>query len=588
MKEDYNPKESPTKIQKPSSYLDEDKDIDLKTDQMVDDIVAKEGDDLLVAEDERVTKAFSPEKADWKQKIKDFFRRWWQNPVAKKFTIAGAVLVFVLLFVIPFTRYFILNTIGIRSSSTLRILDDSTQQPLNNVSVNLRGKSAQTDKEGKVTLKNLKLGSTTMVVEKRGFAKISKKIVLGWGSNPQGIIKLSPQGTQFSFSITDYLSSKPIPKIEATSGDASALSDEKGIIKLTLEKPEDTVQVSIKAEGYREEKITFSGQTKDVQNVKMVPGRSHAFISKRSGKYDLYRIDIDGKNEQIVLAGTGSERSDIDLVMHPSDNLTAVVSTRDKVYNNDGYLMSTLTIIDLTNSTTTKVDASERIQIVNWVGNRLIYVKVVAGASAANAARNRLISYDYKTKVSTDIASANYFNDIQVIGGKVYYAAAASYIPGSSLGLYRVDGDGSNKKTILQQEVNNLFRSEYKKLDIAEGAQWFSYNIPNSSVTKLAGAPSNPENRVYMDSPDQKHSIWVDKRDGKGVLINLDIDAAKESVLKNQNGIKNPVYWLNNNTLVYRYNNGQETADYAISIDGGESKKIKDSTDTGGIDKWYY
>lgn len=51
----------------------------------------------------------------------------------------------------------------------------------------------------------------------------------------------------------------------------------------------------------------------------MAPSRKHVFISKRSGTYDVYKVDVDGKNEEKVLSGTGSERPDaIALSIHPT------------------------------------------------------------------------------------------------------------------------------------------------------------------------------------------------------------------------------------------------------------------------------
>ena len=39
----------------------------------------------------------------------------------------------------------------------------------------------------------------------------------------------------------------------------------------------------------------------------MVPAQPAVFVSRASGKYDLYRIDLDGKNKRLLLAATGNE-----------------------------------------------------------------------------------------------------------------------------------------------------------------------------------------------------------------------------------------------------------------------------------------
>ena len=558
------------------------------SDEVVDDIVAKEGDELIEAHDERLAEAFKPEDTSKWDKVKNFFARWWQNPVARWSTIAGLVGVLITLIAIPPSRYFMLNTVGVRSKASVAVLDDSTQQPLKNVRVSVGGQTGETDKDGNVQLAHVRLGGSQLVIEKRGFASSTKKITVGWGSNPLGTMKLTPQGTQFVLSVSDFLSKKPIAKAEATSGEASAISDDKGLIKITIDKPEDTVEVSIKLDGYREEKAKFSSTTKDTQNVKLVPDQQHAFVSKRSGKYDVYKIDVDGKNEQLALAGTGSEREDITLVVNSSKRVAALVSTRDNKHNTDGYLLSSLTLINLKDNGIINVVQSERVQVIGWSGSKLIYVQIAAGTSAANPKRNRIMSYDYDTRVVKELAAANYFNDMQVVGSKLYYSASSAYQPAGSTGLFRVDTNGENRQNITTEEVWSMSRSSYDHLTLALQQKWQDLQISNNKLTTLSGAPASQSNRIYADSPDGKHTVWVDSRDGKGVLVSYDQANNKDTTARTQNGLTNPVTWINNSTLVYRVNSGQETADYVMSIDGGDPMKIKDVTNTTGVDRWYY
>jgi hypothetical protein len=47
----------------------------------------------------------------------------------------------------------------------------------------------------------------------------------------------------------------------------------------------------------------------------LVPDRKTVFVAKDSGKYDLYKSYVDGKNREVLLKGTGSENSNIALAM---------------------------------------------------------------------------------------------------------------------------------------------------------------------------------------------------------------------------------------------------------------------------------
>ena len=338
----------------------------------------------------------------------------------------------------------------------------------------------------------------------------------------------------------------------------------------------------------RDEIVKTDADNRSEQEVKVVPSRKSIFITKRSGKYDVYKVDVDGNNEQQVLAGTGTERDDMTLMSHPTDEVAVLVSTRDNKRNQDGFLLSTLTLIDLKENSANSISQSERIQVVDWVGERLIYVQIAQGTSAASPQRHRLMSYNYKTDENKEIASSNYFNDVSVVRGKVYYAPSSAYQPGNSSGMFRVDSDGGNKQTVVGQEVWNFFRTSFENLTLSVGNDWYNYKLGDKAPTKLQGQPASLISRIYVDSPDGKSSLWVDNRDGKGVLLAYEPDSQNEKTLRTQSGLKNPARWLNNKVVIYRINTEQETADYALSLDGGEPKKIRDVTNTGGVDSWYY
>ncbi len=559
------------------------------TDAVVDDIVAHESDDLLAAEDKELNQAFSNTPLSLGQKMKRSLNAWRNNPKARWLTIGALLIIVCLGILIPATRYAALNSMGVRSSSTITVLDSSTQQPLKNVSVTMAGKQGVTDENGKVSLSKLRLGKTNLVIEKKAFAQELRPMTLGWGSNPLGDVSIKPVGTQYSFMVTDYLSGKPLVKAEAFGGEADAISDEKGQLKLTVDKNAPaTLEVVIKKDGYRDQKIQVNNNKTATQTVKMVSQHAQSFITKRSGKYDVYKVDIDGANEKLVLAGTGKERDDLALIPHAASDMSALVSTRENKHNSDGYLLSNLVLINLSDNSTNTIVESERIQVLDWSGDNLVFAQIAAGSSAASPKRHRLTSYNTKTNTSKEIAASNYFNDVTFANGKLFYAPSSNNLGGGLAGLYKVTPDGTDRQTVLPQEVWNIFRTSYDHLTVSQQQHWFDYKLGNVIATKLPGEPANPVNRLYVDSPDGKHSLWVDSRDGKGVLINYDVTGDKDTILKTQSGLTNPVYWIDDHTVVYRIKTPQETADYALSIDGGDPHKLKDVSNAAGIGTWYY
>lgn len=562
------------------------------TDKAVNDIMASDSDAVLEAEDEtKLSEAFSGKKPSLKDKIRRFLKDGWGNPRYRWLTlIALGALLFIVLAVPP-SRYFLLNTAGVRASASLTVLDEKTLQPLKNVTVSLASQSGKTDNDGKVKLAHLKLGSSKLVIERRAFAKIEKTFTVGWGSNPLGDFRLTPTGSQYVFKVTDFLSDKPIAKAEAVSDEFSALADEQGKIVLTIDKTSDQdIKVSLNADTYRSQQLTLSSDQHNEQSVKLVPDRKEVFVSKRSGKLDVYKVDVDGQNEEKLLSGTGFEHEDgLALSVHPTDEVAAYVSTRDNKRNQDGFVLSQLYLIDINTGTPTLVDSSELIQIIDWSQDRLVYVKVAQGASAANPQRHRLIAYNYKTGQSKELASANYFNDVLAVDGTIYYAPSAAYQADSNRGLFKINADGTSKQTIINQEVWNILRLQYDHLNIAlASGDWFDYRLGGGAPSKMSGPPSPLRSRLYLNNPADSLSLWVDERDGKGVLLAYDISAKTDKVLKSQSGLKNPIRWLNNHYVIFRVNSGQETADYVMNLDGGDARKIRDVTNTSGLDAWYY
>src|SRR5690606_1477654 len=125
----------------------------------------------------------------------------------------------------------------------------------------------------------------------------------------------------------------------------------------------------------------------------------------------------------------------------PTDEVAALVSTKDNKRNADGFLLSTLTILNLQEETAKSVVTSERVQIIDWVGSKIVYVTVKEGASGNSPDRHKLASYDYKTGEFKELASSNYFNDVMVAAGKIYFAPSSVYSGNAGSSLFRINAD---------------------------------------------------------------------------------------------------------------------------------------------------
>lgn len=557
------------------------------TDRAVDDIMAGESDELLAVEDAVIEEArFEADPRRQGGRLKRFFKAWWHNPWARWGTALALLAVVAVIAAIPSTRYYTLNALGVRSSASLIVLDDTTQLPLKNVTVSLGGKRAYTNINGSVKFTDLKLGTYNLKVQRLAFATKESKVTVGWGSNPLGTYSLKAVGRQYTITLVDYLSGKPVLAAEVSDGDASALSDKNGKVVLTRDDTDmQDVEVRITASGYRSENLTLKVDSAEVPKVVLVPDRKAIFVSKQSGKYDLFAMDIDGRNKKLLLAGTGRETNSITLATNGTGTRTAMVSTRDDKHDHDGYPLSALTLVDTNTGAIQTLDYAEQIQLIDWIGNRLVYQTAASGASASNPQRYRIISYDFETNSRTQLATANQFNAVMSADGQVYYANSSTD-PKAQLGFFKVKPNGTARQRLLDQEVWSAFRTSPAVFKLQTPDGWYDYSLKSLSMNKT-NTPPNYKNRLYIANGSGDKNAWVDNRDGKGTLLVYENGSGKDNTIHAQDGLTYPVRWLNDHVLMYRVVTKQETADYAVSVDGGPAKKVADVSGTYGLSRAY-
>jgi hypothetical protein len=529
-----------------------------------------------------------------KQKIIAFCRACWSNRYSRYGVLSLVSILLCVFLFLPSLRYGFLSAVGVRVSAKMTFLDEKNRQPLSGVEVSLQGKTAKSNDEGMVRFSGLKLGKANLEIKKRAYATKTKEVTLGWGSNPLDDIELNSTGTRFSFELTDWLSEKPIAKglADVSYLDSTVSNTEKGIAELAIEPTDkEEVTVSIAVPGYQEVKHSLKTDTKDTQKIVLVSSERHYYLSKRSGKYDLYGAYLDGTDERLILAGTGQERDDLVLSVSSDGKWLALVSTRDAERNKDGFLKSSLVLIDVKDSAypVKKLATSERIQLVNWYQDRLVYVRVAEGASATNPKRHRLITYNV-TGGETEIAASNYFNDVLATKSHVFFAPSNAYQESPQPFLFRVNPDGSEKQKIFDKETWNIFRTAYDSLTVAYQQEWYSLSLNGTGAKKLDGQPANLQTRLYVDAKDGKLAFWQEERDGKGVLLSYDTGTKKDTVVMTASGLSLPIRVVNDAYVIYRISKAEETADYIISLDALDKpgRKIKDVSRASAIDRWYY
>ena len=556
----------------PTDFTSNGVDDDPSVDAAVEDILHADADPVLPHIPEETPTIM---KMPLHERIKNGWLNWWATPWKRYGTMAFLVLLITLpLFVSPI-RVWTLNTMGVRSSLLVNVVDGATNMPLQNAVVQVDNVSGKTDAEGQLRLKGIRLGKKEVRISKTAFATTNKKVTFGMRIVDLGDVTLKAVGVQLTYHFTDYLSNKPIPEVELVSGEATAKADKSGKATLTIAPNSGTyAKVTITKKGYRTETITPDSDTSARVEQKLVPSARAIFVTKETGQYDVYKMYLDGKDRSILLAGTGLENQSIVALPSPSGDKVAVVSTRDDKRNKDGYLLTALNVVDTESGNAVNLDYAEQIALLGWRGNTLVYLQTVAGTSAANAGRQKIVAYDLAANKRFQLANANYFAGSELVGNTLYYTVSATD-PNAQETFARINIDGTAKKTLFTGNVWSLLRTDYQTLKLQTHDKWYQYTIGASAPVESTPV-NNYNSRFYLDNPDAKTSVWVDVRDARGVLLQRNLATSKETELITQKNMQAPVYWLNEKTIIYRVVGASEVADYAISLDGGQPKKIAD------------
>ena len=519
-------------------------------------------------------------------------RRKVRKSTIIKIVLVVIALVLIVVMAIPSSRYFSFNAVGLRTRSVFTVLDGETNRPIVGANIILEGNKTKSDQNGKVEVSGLKHGNAELHIKHPGFAELNKEIVLHFGTNNLEKIKMDTAGTRFTLLIKDKFSDQPVANAQINYGESSVSTDDKGKAQLVIEPTEaKDISVGVKADKYTKSAHKISTETSDQQTIQLLPDRQHYFISQRDGRFGVYSMNLEGGNEKLLVKPTGNEESEMRLSVDPSGKILALVSTRAGQRNKEGNLLESLDIVDLKTGKLTTLATSQRIELLDWSKNRLVFISQKPALDEKDKNRTVIRSYEIGSLEANEIAGANYFQDSLVADGLVYYIPFDTTRDRIS-GVTSVNVDGSNRIDIVtDKEVYKLYRNRYGGLMYevsGEKSEWFSFDCHSRKSEKLSGRPANLKEQIYQISPDGKKAIFADKRDGQGALLVTGTEADKPFVVAKQSGLQQPLQWLRSDLVVYRVVTDSETADYLLNLNNNKIEKLGDVYHADGIDRYSY
>ena len=554
---------------------------------IVDDLEIDEvaiSDENLEQEDQKIEKAKKSAKKQSKllrtPEEKKKIRR-------KKLAVCSALLLIIIavLLIVPITRWPILNAVGLRSSLSVQIVDESSGKPVSRAMVRVDGDDFSTsDTNGRISFADVRLGAQRVEVEKIGYGKKTLKVTNGVRTTNVKLL-MTVIGIKLDVDVKDWLSGKAISGAEVSFKDANAVSDKTGRASLVVPPQEErTIRLDITAPGYLN-KAVKTDVSVESRELSLVSAQKDYFVSKRDGVFDIFSSNLDGTNQQKIIQATGKEDERFfQFEIDRTNSYGILIATRDGKTVNSRVVAGVYSV-DLKKATLKKLDEGTDIQLLGWHDSSVSYQISSADLAFDDPGLSKIINYAPLSGQKKDIAQTNFFALSSAANNKVFYVKNDPYRDGIDTTLTSFDVSSGKTKTYLQgQQLLYSSRPSYDALKVTD-ANGSKYDIQIENG-RVAPSDKSPNSIIFARSPSAQYVAWADNRDGQGALLQKNLQTNEQKIVLKISGLTNPIRFVSDDLVIARVVTSQETADYVISLSTGRSGKIADVTNmrTGLID----
>lgn len=532
--------------------------------------------------------------------VKPTKHRWSKR---KKLLIFGLPIIVI----IAATATALLTPIGypvltfIHKPLTITIKDADFHSELEDVSIKLDGKTI-TPKGDQPYSFTATPGKHTLDVSKKYYKTSTTDLTVKPFGNPLPTfrINLKATGRPVFVQINQRITGKPLENVTVTVNKSAFTTDKNGKALVIVPAELQTTQMQVSKEGYKafsQDIIVPAKTEKDTVDPKnlasITPLGSIFFLSKRSGKIDVMKSDLDGGDAQVVIAGTGQE----------DPNNTVLLATRDWKYLallavRSDQKQRVYTIETSTGKLTTADEGDATFFLAGWEGHTLIYsvnrnVTAQPGhykIKSYNAEADKLATLDVN-QFSKDgnKSQEEYFGPIFLSGTRVLYSVGVQYGYNGTDYKQRfisINNDGTDKKILMDNDpLSNgdilvvqskpkefyLYYYVYAKNDNS----YYEYAIGDASVKALGEKDKIAhinEYYAYLLSPNGKNTLWAESRDGKNALFIGNADGEDGKEVANLSEYDTYGWYTDDYILVTK--KGSEL--YIMSAAGGTPVKVTD------------
>lgn len=473
----------------------------------------------------------------------------WYVSHKKKTIPATVLLVLVLLFGIPLTRYTLLGLV-LKKTYVVAVTDTKSHLPVSEVELQYRGKTVKTDANGKAIFTKVAVGKAELKATKKYYKDTTLPMLVPLDPKNDFQVALEPTGRQVPFKAVNKLTGKPLAGVTLSAADTQAKTDENGEATIVLPPTSEKVEATVSADGYNQQKVTVvvSPLAVKTNTFQLVSTGKVYYLSKRTGVINVMKADLDGANAQVVLAGTGKESEDDTILLASRDwQYLGLKSRRDSA-------SAKIYLIDTATDKLTEVDSGDaQLSLVGWSGHRLVYQVQRNNVKVWENRRNALKSYDAEKKQLTlleesvgegtsdsDYASTE-LQSVSILSDRITYDLIwyAGYSGGMRLqdkkhSIVSIQPDKSNRQVLKDFDAKQVSYIQTVQSEVGEiyyrayGATPELYTYENGKVTADSALTNETFNRSYptfLISPTGESTFWSESRDGKNTLFVGDASA---------------------------------------------------------------
>lgn len=571
-------------------------DLSEESDQLAGD--SADGQAGAVSEDkpDGVDASVAPARSN---RLARLFGGYWQH---KKWTVPLTLLVIVgAVLAVPASRYPVLATFMKKDVAVL-VLDEATKQPVGSVVVELDGAKAMTDTKGRATIK-ARVGERPLSASKRYYERASSSVFVPIADKKDAVrLTIKATGRQVPLSVVNSLTGRPVENVlvKAAGTEIKTDKDGKATLVLPADKPKHPAELSVGKYNSLRTALTVTEAEVPQNKFQLTPSGKVYFLSRKSGRIDVVKTNLDGSERQTVVAGTGREEDNNTILLASRDwKYLAFLSRRDsdkpKLY-----------LIDTSSDKMTVMDEGDAtFQLVGWSDRNFVY-RVTRNAvkdwqpkkqalKSYNAASAKINVLDEnQAEGDQHNSKVQSLNNFYLVGSKVLYTTGwgqyifyydpAATLAGKTNSIRSVSAAGGDKRDIKtfaadKASVNQarlyapgeIYFAGYDQ-DVKK-AVFFEYE---DGTVKPANVEENDfYNKgypTYLESPSGKRVFWSEQRDGKDTFFigNERAEEPKQVTVLDEHQVYG---WYSDDYLLVS-KKGSEL--FIMPVDGSKVTKVTD------------